>query len=165
MTKKDYYKLTKGSINILESKGVYLEDKDVLSYNDCLILINLYRLIMDKQNNKIKTLKRRRDKWKSIATSEANFEEFLDANKNIESSRNKSIYKYLYNTEKEKQVRSIKLQNLKYKKEIEKLKEDILNLELELEETIDLLQSEKTKKDSSVTLDRNRNVRLLQKIT
>ena len=90
MTKKDYWKLTKGSFNIFDTKNVNLQDSDVLSYNDCLILVNLYRLIIEKQNNKIKTLKRRRDKWKGIATSESNLEELLNITPN--SQNNKSIY-------------------------------------------------------------------------
>ena len=137
MTKKDYWKLTKGSFNIFDTKNVNLQDSDVLSYNDCLILVNLYRLIIEKQNNKIKTLKRRRDKWKGIATSESNLEELLNITPN--SQNNKSIYKYIYNSEKEKQIRLIKLENLKAKKEIKKLKEQIVNLEMELEESLEVL--------------------------
>ena len=127
MTKRDYLKLTKSNTNILELKNIILKDKDVLSHDDCLILIDLYRVIIEKQNNKIKTLKKRRDKWKYIATSDNIINKTIDnISINLDNKDKKNIYKYLYNSSKESSVRLIKLENKRLKQEIVELKEKLL---------------------------------------
>jgi hypothetical protein len=134
MTKKDYIRLTKGNFNIFDDKNINLQDKDVSSYSDCLAFINLYRVIIESQNIKIKTLKKRRDKWKTLAA--LNNEEILDKITSLGDLHlnYKNLYKNLYNNQKEKNTRILKLENSRLKKEIQKLEQKILDIEIQLEE-------------------------------
>lgn len=103
-----------------------------------MILLSLYRTIIDKQNIKIKTLKNRRNKWKHLATT-ASEEERARATDSF--SRKKHIYKSLYNLELQKKIKELQLENKRIKtlnieliEELENIKEDYEDLEYRIEE-------------------------------